>query len=160
MDVQSGHVQTGVEVLPLRNKIFSGWYDRVAVRRLLNFTREDRERLYKIMLQLRKEWMGRPYEKSMVQLAVSAINPSDVFLSLFQNKEEDLSSLFCSELVAAAYQRMGLIKNDRPSNSYTPDDFSSSRDHKILCEGVQLSPEEYINLKFPPTLLSTQESVY
>ena len=112
------------------------------------------------MLQLRKEWMGRPYEKNMVQLAVSAINPSDVFLSLFQNTREDLSSLFCSELVAAAYQRMELIKDDRPSNTYTPDDFSSSRDHKILCEGVQLSPEEYISLKFPPTMLSPQESVY
>ena len=123
-------------------------------------TPERRRQLYEIMLTLRKEWMGRPYEKNLAQLAVSAINPSDIFLSVFQNTHEDLSSLFCSELVAAAYQRMGLIKNDRPSNTYTPDDFSSSRDYKILEEGVKLGPEEYIELKFPPVLLNPQMSVY
>ena len=158
--MQTGHVRTGVEVLPLRNKVFSGWYDRIAIRRLVGISPEKRGQIYKEMLKLRKEWMNRPYEKNMIQMALSAINPSDTFLSLFQNTCEDLTSLFCSELVGAAYQRMGLIKSDRPSNTYTPDDFSSSRDSKILCDGVTLSPEEYIELKFPPTLLSTQESVY
>ena len=102
--------------------------------------------------------MGRSYEKDLVQMALSAINPSDTFLSLFQNTHEDLSSLFCSELVAATYQRMDLIKSDRPSNTYTPDDFSSARDSKILCEGVELSEEMYIELKWP-TLLK-QTSIY
>ena len=92
----------------------------------------------------------------------SGHQPSDSFLSLFQNTHEDLSSLFCSELVAAAYQRMGLIKNDRPSNTYTPDDFSSARDASILNEGVELGSETYIELKWPRNYngLSTQESVY
>ena len=87
----------------------------------------------------------------MVQLSLAAINPSDSFFSLFQNTHEDLSSLFCSELVAAAYQRMGIIKSDRASNSYTPDDFSSSRDSSILSDGVELGEEVYIELKWPPT---------
>lgn len=160
VDVQAGMVGTGVEVLPLRNKVFSGWYDRVAIRHLMNITEEKRQEIYKTMLELRKEWMGRAYEKSFVQLALSAINPSDSFLSLFQNTQEDLSSLFCSELVAAAYQRMNLIKSDRPSNTYTPDDFSSARDSQILCEGVELSEEIYIELKWPSSVLSTQQSVY
>ena len=140
--------------------MFSGWYDRVAVRRLQNITTEQRKNIYEAMLKLRKEWMGRSYEKNLVQMALSAINPSDTFLSLFQNREEDLSSLFCSELVAAAYQRMALIKKDRPSNSYTPDDFSSSRDSQILCEGVELSEEVYIELKWPSSALKTQDSIY
>ena len=123
-------------------------------------TPEKRQQIYEVMLKLRKEWMGRSYEKNLVQMALSAINPSDMFLSLFQNTQEDLSSLFCSELVAAAYQRMNLIKNDRPSNTYTPDDFSSTRDSRILCEGVELSKEVYIELKWPATVLSTQHSIY
>ena len=46
----------------------------------------------------------------------------------FGQNEEDLSSLFCSELVAEAYQRMGLISDGKkalPSNEFTPKDFSS-----------------------------------
>ena len=160
VDVQVGAVRTGVEVLPLRNKVFSGWYDRVAIRRLQNMTTEKRREIYDIMLKLRKEWMGRAYEKDMLQLALSAINPSASFLSLFQNTQDDLSSIFCSELVAAAYQRMKIIHNDRPSNTYTPDDFSSARDSSILCEGVELSEEIYIELKWPKNTLTTQHSIY
>ena len=38
-----------------------------------------------------------------------------------------ISSLFCSELVAESYKRLGLIDraSDRFSNNYTPNDFSS-----------------------------------
>jgi hypothetical protein len=48
---------------------------------------------------------------------------------------EDLSSLFCSELVAEAYQAMGLLPEypkGLPSNEYTPLDFSSHRNLKLL----------------------------
>jgi hypothetical protein len=38
--------------------------------------------------------------------------------------KEDLSSLFCSELVAEAYQKMGLLTEQLPSNEYIPKDFS------------------------------------
>ena len=30
-----------------------------------------------------------------------------------KNQEEDLSSVFCSELVAAALMRMGVLKNEK-----------------------------------------------
>ena len=131
------------------------------MRRLVNVTSEKRRDIYDTMLKLRKEWMGRSYEKSLVQMALSAIKPNDSFLSLFQNTEEDLSSLFCSELVAAAYQRMKLIKdNGRPSNSYTPDDFSSSRDGELWVEGVEVSEEVYVELKWTQEPARRQESVY
>ena len=102
--------------------------------------------------------MGKAYEKNLVQMALSAIKPDDSFFWIFQNTHEDLSSLFCSELVAAAYQRMNLIKEGRPSNTYTPDDFSSSRDGAILAEGVELTEEVYIELKWPS--FARQGSVY
>jgi hypothetical protein len=38
--------------------------------------------------------------------------------------EQDQNSLFCSELVASCYQKMGLLSFDRVSNQYLPRDFS------------------------------------
>ncbi len=38
--------------------------------------------------------------------------------------KRDTSSLFCSELVAEAYQQMGLLTLDIPSNEFTPADFA------------------------------------
>ncbi len=148
----------GVELLPLRHKIFSGWYNRVAVRRLVDVTDDQRAELYSKLLQLRREFQGRPYEKDQVQLILSAIDAQEWFLSFLRNTHEDLSSLFCSELVAAAYQRMGLISDKKLSNEYTPDDFASHR-HIHLNFG-RLEPEEYVELKFDFTDYSTQESVY
>jgi hypothetical protein len=43
------------------------------------------------------------------------------------SRGERLNSLFCSELVAEAYQAMGLLPESppgRPSNEYTPRDFA------------------------------------
>ena len=47
------------------------------------------------------------------------------------HNEEDLSSLFCSELVAEAYQRIGLLTSAMPSNEYTPKDFAERRGLKL-----------------------------
>ena len=52
VDVDTGTVRRGVELLPLRNKIFSGWYDRVAIRRLTGLTDKQRETLYETMLKV------------------------------------------------------------------------------------------------------------
>lgn len=46
---------------------------------------------------------------------------------LGRNRTEDDSSYYCSELVAEAYQRMGLLPTSPPANEYTPHDFSSER---------------------------------
>ena len=46
-----------------------------------------------------EEMFGRPYEKRVFEMLRAA--------NLFGvNRKEDLSSVFCSELVAAAYHRM------------------------------------------------------
>lgn len=159
VDIESGEVTRGVELLPLRHKVFSGWYNRVAIRRLADITDEQRNELYTKLLQLRREWQGRPYEKDNIQMILSAIDVQEAFLSFLRNTHEDLSSLFCSELVAAAYQRMGLLDTKKLSNEYTPDDFASHR-HLTLNFG-RLEPEEYIELKFDFTDgYTTQESVY
>jgi len=56
---------------------------------------------------------------------------------------EDLSSVFCSELVAEAYQAMGLLDeypDGLPSNEYTPIDFSDQRRLKLK-SGYNLKSE-------------------
>lgn len=146
VDVGSGKVRRGVELLPLTHKIYSGWYDRVAIRRLTGISSDKREEMYHKLLTFRKEVQGRPYEKDIVELILSAIDVQEKYLSFLRNTKEDLSSLFCSELVAEAYKRMGLLDTNKLSNEFTPDDFSSDQDLQ-LAHG-KLEPEIYLELKF------------
>ena len=53
VDVDTGSVRKGVELLPLRNKIFSGWYDHVAVRRLTGISDAKRDQIYDKLLEVR-----------------------------------------------------------------------------------------------------------
>ena len=148
MDVESGKVVRGVELLPLRHQIYSGWYERVAIRRLTGVDDEQRKQMYKDLLKFRTEVQGRPYEKSDLELARSALDFQEDYLSFLRNTHEDLSSLFCSELVAEAYKHMGILNTEKLSNEFTPDDFSSARDSKLTLNFGKLEPEVYIELKF------------
>lgn len=59
----------------------------------------------------------------------------------------DLSRVFCSELVAAAYQRVGLLGAYPPPFYYSPKDFSSQQTHPPglhLLKSARLSKEHYI----------------
>ena len=153
MDIETGKVTQGIELLPLKQKVFSGWNSRVAVRQL-HTTDEQREKMTANLLKFKKELGERPYEKSKLELIRSAFDFHEDFLTFLKSEEEDLSSIFCSELVAAAYQRMGLLEADttsdkyKSSNEYTPDDFASSRDDKLNLKYGQLSEEIYIEMKF------------
>jgi hypothetical protein len=86
----------------------------------------------------RKELSRRPYERSELELLKAAYEGP-----LGQSKGEDLSSLFCSELVAEGYQAMELLPEwpkGLPSNEYIPLDFSERRALKLL-KGYALGPE-------------------
>ena len=119
----------GVELLPLEAKIFSGWYGRVAIRRLVGVTDEERKRITEELVRFYNEVSGRPYEQSKLTLILSSAKFIEDALPFLKNRKEDLSSLFCSELVAEAYQRMKLLSPDKLSHSFTPDDFSTNREH-------------------------------
>lgn len=154
VDIETGKVTQGIELLPLKEKVFSGWYSRVAVRQLKNITDKEREDMTKHLLDFKKELGERPYEKKKLELIRSALDFHEDFLTFLKNEEEDLSSLFCSELVAAAYQRMGLLELDteaekyKTSNEYTPDDFTSSRDEELNLKYGELGKEVYVEMKF------------
>lgn len=73
------------------------------------------------LMQLMEELRGKEYERNKFELIKASSDGA------FRNKVEDLSSLFCSELVAEAYQRLGLLTEDKPSNDYAPVNFSHDR---------------------------------
>lgn len=59
----------------------------------------------------------------------------------------DLSRVFCSELVAATYQRVGLLGSYPPAFYYNPKDFSSEQTHPPglhLLKSARLSHEVYL----------------
>ena len=120
-DVSSGHLKKGVQLVPLSNRVHR-YNGRIAIRHLSKpIPKEKIDDLNTLRLELR----DRPYEKDRMELAKAAYD------GIAGKNEEDLTSVFCSELVAEAYQRAGLLTEDTPSNEYTPADFSAEKGLKL-----------------------------
>ncbi|MDH5561015.1 MAG: YiiX/YebB-like N1pC/P60 family cysteine hydrolase [Deltaproteobacteria bacterium] len=113
-DAISGTVKNGVQLVLLRDRLRT--YDGEKSIRHLSYSITADE--YYRLMGFREKMRGRPYETNRLELIKSAYDGP------FGHNEEDLSSLFCSELVAEAYQEIGLLDNNKPSNEYTPKDFS------------------------------------
>ncbi len=114
-DVQSGLIQPGVQLLALSERI-KHYKGQVALRQIapeLSQVQQDK------LKQLRQELSGRPYEQSTLALIQAGSN------RLFGKNEENLESLFCSELIAEAYQCIDFLPESLASNKYSPKDFSS-----------------------------------
>lgn len=132
VDMDTGLPTKGVRVVPLSESIRSA--KKVVIRQLLDtrITDLDVARL----MQLRKEFVGRPYEQHERELIKAAYDGPG------GRNSPDLSSIFCSELVAAAYQRIGILDpEDTPANEFTPGDFSEKRSHKLILLRGRLGPE-------------------
>lgn len=122
-DLDTNSARKGVQLVPLSARI-SDYDGAIAIRRLLGAAHTGDS--VKSLMQFRREVAGRPYEESELELIKSAYDGP-----LGKNKE-DLSSLFCSELVAEAYQRMGLVTYAKASNEYTPADFSEKNQLALI----------------------------
>lgn len=135
----------GVLVFDLKRRLKAYVKDtNIAVRRLqVERTEEMMEALHQFIEMVK----GRPYKKNPVELikALAKVNATD-----------NLGSIFCSQLVAAAYQVhslfrrvlnaaivvhdgcgcdrqvMGLLSMDEPSNNYLPGDLASNSRVKLL----------------------------
>lgn len=120
-DLDTHTMMKGVQLIPMSDRVQT-YEGEIAVRQLQGATLGKSQ--IDALMVLRKEIRGRPYEKSEAELVKAAYDGP------FGHNEEDLSSLFCSELVAESYQVMGLLpagKKDKPSNEYVPADFSKDR---------------------------------
>ena len=115
-------------------------------------------------MQLSKELEGTYYEKDFIEMIMSSFDFGEEFLDFLKNDEEDVSTIFCSELIAHAYQEAGLLGGEsrlaiirlvvlilflveeKPSNEYSPDEFSSEKNPNL--KFGRLEPEIYIELKY------------
>ena len=122
-DLESGLPRKGVQLVPLSDRVQK--YSGNITERQLKGADLPENSLRKLM-ELRKELRGKSYEKSKIELFKAAYDGP------FGHNIEDLSSVFCSELVAEAYQRLGLLSEEKSSNEYTPGDFSERRMKNLL----------------------------
>jgi hypothetical protein len=128
-------LKKGVQLTLLSERI-KHYHGEVAIRHLQGVAIKDDVQAMQTLLQLRKELANRPYEQHTLELLRATI---DNFGSLCRNKA-DLSSIFCSELVAEAYQRLNLLAKIEPANEYIPKDFSAMGKLSLL-RGAYLGPE-------------------
>lgn len=130
-DLESNLPRKGVQLVPLSDRVqkYSG---AISIRQLQGG--ELPIDSINSLMDLRKQLRGKPYEQSKIELLKSAYDGPFGFNS------EDLSSIFCSELVAEAYQRLGLVSESKPSNEYTPADFSKEKMGQLL-NGFELADE-------------------
>ena len=87
-----------------------------------------------------------PSIEEMVMAVLKQGPALNTFLSKLRGNssevEDDLSSLFCSKLVAAVYKHVGLIQRDRAAGDFLPKHFSQEFDGYIdLQGGASLSNE-------------------
>jgi len=138
----------GVSLYRFTPTCLGAYHGKIAIRHLkldpLLFGDERKKEMSEKLHEFVEEMQGRPYERSLLQM----IRAANIFGS---NEEEDLSSVFCSELVAAAYKIMGLIDSSvtRTSCSYIPGDFASRNSHTArgikLVVGASLDIEKLID---------------
>lgn len=117
-DVATHEIAPGVNLYDLERWIRH--YGGETAIRPLHVERTDAMRA--ALLAFYQEARGRPYERNRLELFRAVYDGP-----LGKNRSEDLTGFFCSELVAEAYQRMGLLPEKPSANEYTPHDFSSER---------------------------------
>jgi hypothetical protein len=120
-DLETGRAVRGVQLVALSERLarYAGAFTLRALDQPVTAEMEEALR------RRRAELAGRPYEQGKLELFHAAF---DGWLA--ERKRERLHSLFCSELVAEAYQAMGLLPEPPagpPSNEYTPRDFARRR---------------------------------
>lgn len=123
-DTVTGKQVEGVQLVYMRERLMT--YDGdVAVRRLM-FPRPPS--MIFTLGEFMSEMKGRKYEQDKMELIRSAYDGP------LGDNVEDFSSVFCSELVAGALKRCGILPEGHAANEYTPGDFAS--DELAIAGGV------------------------
>lgn len=114
-DLNNNLVNSGVQICDLGRRIYE--YDgEIAVRRLHDPLTSDELDQLEVSRHI---VIARPYEKNIIELVKAAYDgPGGM-------NTEDLSSIFCSELLAMYYKEIQRLPINVPSNEYTPLDFSN-----------------------------------
>jgi hypothetical protein len=137
VDVITGRPADGARLVRLDERLATFPGD-VSVRRLSKRLDADQHSRFADVL---RQLHGLPYEKRWLELLLAVSDRIDL-------GRENLTTLFCSELVAETYQRLGLLDDTDhgglPSNEYTPRHFSDA--HRLsLRQGFALGPELWLD---------------
>jgi hypothetical protein len=129
-DAIEGKAFRGVKLVPIRDRLkeFNGV---VAIRHLIgiDFDEPANTKAKQKLMQFRKKVRIRPYEKDKIDLMRDALDGS------FSEKFENYSSLYCTEIVAEAYQKLGLLpipQNGLLANEYMTKDFRATNEVELL----------------------------
>ncbi len=145
-DVHSNIAQDGVQVvlLSLRVQTYGG---DVAIRKL-RFNNDEngttRKEVCRQLFLFRDEVRGTEFDGNIYKLLkafIDFVKPRKI-----RNFRENLTKIFCSELVAAAFMEAKLLDKSSPAEEYTPKQFSSR--HFQLKLGASLGP--IIRIKYKP----------
>jgi hypothetical protein len=125
VDVLTGVVRTsGVRLVDLQARIQATAGREIACRKWQSSLNADNRITSLHVFDAIKQSSGKPYERSALQLSMSALPV---------NQTPDESSLFCSELVAACLQKLRVLSGNKSANSYTPKSFTKSSFGLISC---------------------------
>ena len=131
-EYDSDKLVNGVRLVVLSEAVKK--YDGKIVVRHLDI--ECSDAMLDALWRFRDQVRGRPYERNKLELIRSAYD------GVWGENTEDLSSIFCSELIAETYQVMGLLPETPASNEYTPNDFSTDATEPLrLLKGAALGNE-------------------
>jgi hypothetical protein len=133
-DLISGTATKGVQLVNMSSRLKS--YDGdVWVRQIMG---PRTRKIKRAAMNLMRDFHGRPYEKSQLDLIRSALDIPGLKMT---HNQGDASSVFCSELAAIMLREVGIMKSGgEPADEFTPADFAG--DGLDLEEGYSLGDIE------------------
>ena len=143
----------GVAKVPLEFYINSyywthmrGMFHKVVIRQL-----HTKEAGRGITTKMRAELVRFQHEMLGRKFCLNPIRYMNAILSI--PHREDMSSSFCSQLVAGSYKRMGLLPEEKAASNYLPKHFSTKGSANLpLQNGAWLGPERELVFDETPIL--------
>ncbi|KAL6080149.1 Ribosome biogenesis protein BOP1 [Balamuthia mandrillaris] len=112
----------GVDVYKLDQRL--DLYRETAKLGIRRLQLERTSSMLEVMYDFVEEVVGKPYNSNFVQLVKAKFGGN--------SNDADVSKFFCSQLVAACYQRMGLLSTDIAATNFLPAHFEPCKRLKLL----------------------------
>jgi hypothetical protein len=120
-------------------------YDKMVYRELLIEMDEKRKKAFEEeMKENCDNFVKETQKKKYILSCCSLCCPSKKDYE-YKNEWSKSDGFFCSQLVAAAYLKCGIMKLNKGSNYYLPGNFAQSKDSLELVDGFSLGPEIIID---------------
>jgi hypothetical protein len=137
-DAAGGAIHNGVQLVSLRDTLAA--YEKVDETCLYRSLEVERtEEMSEMVRTFIEEMDGRQFAK--------VLGPPRWIEGRYLHRPTGDGSIFCSQMVATLYQRLGLLGDDPPANAYAPKDFSEANTGLALLRGARLAPEVDVSVR-------------